>query len=262
MRQEHPLARDLKREEAILQVLPSPPVATSKRFGWRGIELQRYRQLTWETPEGYLMHDMLVIIPPTNRATHSRRTLDTCQRDEPVVKGRIAIIPAHVLHKSSWEGEADFTLLILELGFLTRVAYESIKSDRIELLPTFAKHDPIIYQIGALLQNEIESNAANSQLYVDGLTTALSAHLLHQYCTVQQIIRDYEDGLPKYKLQQAIDYIHAHLAEDISLRAIATELNISQYYFCRLFKQSIGTSPHQYVTLQRIHRCQAVIETC
>ena len=61
-------------------------------------------------------------------------------------------------------------------------------------------------------------------------------------------------SLPPYKLKQAIDYIHTHLDENMSLLEIATELDLSQYYFCRLFKQSMGMTPHQFVILQRIER--------
>ena len=66
-------------------------------------------------------------------------------------------------------------------------------------------------------------------------------------------------SLPPHKLEQAIDYIHTHLGENISLLAIATELDMSQYYFCRLFKQSMGMTPHQFVILQRIERAKYLL---
>ncbi|MER3494055.1 MAG: hypothetical protein C4323_18190 [Mastigocladus sp. ERB_26_2] len=65
-------------------------------------------------------------------------------------------------------------------------------------------------------------------------------HILRRYSTRQQRIPDISGGLPSYKLQLAIDYIQAHLTQNISLEAIATELGMSQYYFARLFKQSTG----------------------
>jgi YesN/AraC family two-component response regulator len=48
----------------------------------------------------------------------------------------------------------------------------------------------------------------------------------------------------------AIAYINAHLAQDLSITAISNELEIGQYYFSRLFKQSIGASPYQYAITQ------------
>jgi AraC-like DNA-binding protein len=38
-------------------------------------------------------------------------------------------------------------------------------------------------------------------------------------------------------LRQAIEYINTHLGKNLSLKAMADELHISQYHFCRLFKR-------------------------
>lgn len=57
-----------------------------------------------------------------------------------------------------------------------------------------------------------------------------------------------------------IDYIQAHLAENLSLSAIANELGMSQYYFCHLFKQGTGLSPHQYLIRQRVKRAKYLLK--
>jgi AraC family transcriptional regulator len=66
--------------------------------------------------------------------------------------------------------------------------------------------------------------------------------------------------MPKQKMQQAIAYIHDHLAEDLTISAIADELEMSQYYFSRLFKQSIGVSPYRYVMEQRIEAAKHLLK--
>jgi AraC family transcriptional regulator len=53
-------------------------------------------------------------------------------------------------------------------------------------------------------------------------------------------------------LQQAIDYINAHLDRDLSLEKIAKVINISPTYFASLFKRATGISPHQYVIQKRV----------
>ncbi|MEN8447360.1 MAG: helix-turn-helix domain-containing protein [Cyanobacteria bacterium J06555_13] len=68
-----------------------------------------------------------------------------------------------------------------------------------------------------------------------------------------------QDDFPQSKLQQAIGYIQAHLEENITLDAIATELDMSQFHFCRWFKQSTGTSPYQFVIQQRVERAKALL---
>lgn len=45
----------------------------------------------------------------------------------------------------------------------------------------------------------------------------------------------------------------------LSSQAMAAALYISQYYFCRLFKQSTGISPHRYLMQQRIDRAKQLL---
>jgi AraC family transcriptional regulator len=50
------------------------------------------------------------------------------------------------------------------------------------------------------------------------------------------------------------------LHEKLSLDAIATELNLSVYYFCELFTQSIGIPPYKYVLQQRVERAKQLLK--
>jgi AraC family transcriptional regulator len=68
-------------------------------------------------------------------------------------------------------------------------------------------------------------------------------------------------SLTQVQLQQAIDYIHAHLDRELLLEQIATSINISPTYFASLFKQATGISPHQYVIRQRVKRARSLLKT-
>jgi AraC family transcriptional regulator len=67
--------------------------------------------------------------------------------------------------------------------------------------------------------------------------------------------------LSQRSLQQAIAYINEHLAGELSIAEIADEIDMSQYYFSRLFKESTGLSPYQYVISQRIKKAQTLLKT-
>ena len=56
-----------------------------------------------------------------------------------------------------------------------------------------------------------------------------------------------------------IGSINEHLGEDLSIGAIAEELEMSQYHFSRLFKQSTGSSPYQYIVQQRIEQAKYLL---
>lgn len=97
------------------------------------------------------------------------------------------------------------------------------------------------------------------QLYVESLTQVLIVHLLRHYSTFTQSITSQNRSLTHTQLQQAVDYIHAHLNRDLSLAELANVINISPTYFASLFKQATGSSPHQYVIRQRVERAKVML---
>lgn len=188
-----------------------------------------------------------------------QRTVDGHYSSDYFTEGDIMISPPHLYRKLSWNNDAEFLLLRLEFKLFAFAVPESVDAERVEIVPQLRLRDPLIQQIGLTLKSELEVDGLSDRLYAESMANALVVHLLRRYPTRKQRIRDYAGGLPKYKLQQAIDYIQAHLAEDVSLEAIAKELGISQYYFARLFKQSTGYSPYQYLIKCRIERAKQLL---
>ncbi|WP_414584052.1 helix-turn-helix domain-containing protein [Scytonema sp. PCC 10023] len=263
MLQEKPLTVDFTKEGAALQVFPRPPVLTSYQSKWNGIYVEYHQQPAWENREFCTTQHVIAIHQFANSLRHRikmERVLDGRKQNEQLGYGEIVITPAHVATRGRWDREIDCIALMLEPTHIARIAHESVDGDRVELIPHFAKPDPVIHQISLLLKSELESNGLGSRLYVDGLTTTLSVHLLRNYCTLTQTIQEYRDGLPKYKLKLAIEYINAHLEQDIQLADLAELLGMSRYYFVRLFKQSMGVTPYQYVLQQRIERAKMLLK--
>jgi AraC family transcriptional regulator len=261
MSETQPLTVDFTQEDDVLQILPRPSLRSSESLGWNGIYIQQHQQPVWETPEYVHTKHMLLVHSP-NQTFQGERWFDGRRQQEQFGNGNnVVIVPATVLHKANWNQESPFSLLFLAPDRLIQVARESIATERVELIPHYAMHDRFIDQIGRSLTAELETNQLNSRLFADSLTIALSIHLLRHYSDLQQPLREDTGGLPQRKLQQAIAYINEHLAEDLSIVVIADELDMSQYYFSRLFKQSMGVSPYQYVMQQRIERAKYLLRT-
>ena len=134
-----------------------------------------------------------------------------------------------------------------------------IDSNRFELVHGFGQQDSQLHQIGMLLFAELRSGGMMGQLYVESLTQALVIHLLRHYSTLTQPITSPNSHSTYPQMQQAIDYIHAHLNRGLSLVELANVVNISPTYFATLFKQTMGISPHQYVIQQRVERAKVML---
>ncbi|MUG99169.1 AraC family transcriptional regulator [Scytonema sp. UIC 10036] len=262
---EKALVIDNFQKDATLPLMPNPAVWTSYDSRWNNIQAAHFRQPAWELPKFYnLQHIIIIPIAPHHHTVNvefvlENRILEMQYHPTDPLDGCIEVFPAHLCSKISWDKDIEHTHFYLEPAFVSQVAHEAIDPDRVELVFEPKKVDFLVYQICLALQADLQQGSGNS-FYADSMATALSAHLLQHYTTRKHTLQEYEDGMPKDRLQQALDYINENLDKDLSLKGIAKQLNISQYYFCRLFKQSTGIAPHQYLIQQRVERAKQLLK--
>lgn len=156
--------------------------------------------------------------------------------------------------------EMEFLVLTINSTFIDRIAQELMPGSSVELNSLPAFQDAQLQYLLLTFKAELEAGCPGERLFGESLATALAVQLLKKYAATPGALHEYKSGLPKNKLKQAIAYINEHLGEDVSLEAISTEVGISQYYFARMFKQSMGMSPHKYVNQQRIERAKQLLK--
>jgi AraC family transcriptional regulator len=71
--------------------------------------------------------------------------------------------------------------------------------------------------------------------------------------------RPLRGGLPVWQQKRVVEFIEEHLAEDISLIALAEIVDLSVYHFARAFKQSLGAPPHRYLMDRRMDRAKSLL---
>jgi AraC-like DNA-binding protein len=70
---------------------------------------------------------------------------------------------------------------------------------------------------------------------------------------------DLSSGLPRYRLRRALDYIQHHYQDDIGFEDVASHVGMSAFHFSRLFKQSMGESPHKFIMRCRIDAARRML---
>ncbi|MEL7509583.1 MAG: AraC family transcriptional regulator [Cyanobacteria bacterium J06554_1] len=175
--------------------------------------------------------------------------------------GSISIYPAGTSTQCTIEKRKDYRYNCLQLKTeaLSRAISETIDISQFELSPQFGLTDPFIKTILCRFAQDMDAASPLDRLYIDSLSNTLFVHLLQHYTTCKKELSHYEDGLSKPQLNRAIDYIESHLDQEIKLTDIAKVLGMSQYYFCRLFRQSMGVSPYKYVIQQRVEQAKRLL---
>ena len=62
-------------------------------------------------------------------------------------------------------------------------------------------------------------------------------------------------------IQKAIVYINQNYTSDISLDEVSREVDVTPYYFSRLFKEELGVNFVEYVTNLRVERAKYLLKT-
>jgi AraC family transcriptional regulator len=179
-------------------------------------------------------------------------------------RGAISFFPSHQPFsgrlKVERDGLANVLFLALEPVFVNRSALGlELDSGRIELVEQRRSTDPTLHHIALALRAGVQTGAALDRMYGEALSTALAVHLLREYGAA--VPGPKRRGLPREKLMRAVEYIQDQLDTELTVSGIAQAVCLSPYHFTRLFKESTGQSPYQYVVDARVKKAKELLTT-
>jgi AraC family transcriptional regulator len=249
-----------EREVAYQRIYKRSPIISSASIGWESLGIAYDWYPVEKVPKIISkQHGIGIFIDVPSPCITERQIGSSFKREE-IVQGSCVIIPANTSQYAEWDKESGALCLSIDPTIFAQTIYEVVDPDTIELLPFFATPDPFIYQIGIALKAALFKQGSSSRLYAETLVNTLILHLLEHYSTTRPNLRESITGqLPKYKLQQVIDYINAYLDRDLSLQELSNLVQMSPHYFSQLFKQTTGITPHQYVIRCRIEGAKYLI---
>jgi len=77
---------------------------------------------------------------------------------------------------------------------------------------------------------------------------------------VTTAVAERTDGnLPECRLRRVTAYIDENLQRELRLAELSAVVHMSPYHFARLFKRSMGVSPHRFLVRQRIDEARALL---
>lgn len=207
---------------------------------------------------GYDHHLLCLLLSEGNRQKITR--IGKQKSEKPQLKGEFWICSAQTSGLWNWNSTDQSLMFVIDPLLLRQTAAEvsGLDGSQVELLNTIGSRDPHVDAIAHLFQAELDADQMGEQLYAESLAQVFIVHLLRQYCVVQPKISHYPQN-DAHRLQLVLDYIRSYLDRPLHLAELAEVSGISQYYFCRLFKQSMGIAPYQYVLQQRMEKAKELL---
>jgi AraC family transcriptional regulator len=103
------------------------------------------------------------------------------------------------------------------------------------------------------LAHELANEEAGKEIIVSALTEQVAVHLLRRYSRMRRSdeLELSRVGLVDRRIRRAVEFMQAHLEQDLPLKEIAAASYLSPFHFSRLFKKLTGTTPHAYLASLR-----------
>jgi AraC family transcriptional regulator len=178
--------------------------------------------------------------------------------------GRSCVLP--VAHESHWVvGEAVqfLHLYVSDLAWADRVVRLLDAEPRARtLVPQIYTQEPLYQQWAQQLQS-LDWSQPGDALWADALSQQVLDQLVLRSATPQQrqAAERPQGGLSSQARRRVLEHVEAHLSHSqaLSLSALAGVACLSEYHFARMFRHSMGCTPHAWVLQRRLVRARKIL---
>ena len=186
----------------------------------------------------------------------------TFRRDQPAQKGapgKLCILPAG--HESAWVVNGEI-----------RLAHLYFSEEQFALgCVTLLDREPREMQLreNTFLEDPIQAERFRQLVRLnwtepgERLLTSTLAHEMLSHAVLSQVGKReglrLKGGLAAHWRRQLVEFIESHLAEPLTLGQLAGMCALSEYHFARMFRESFGLPPHQYVLARRMEQARRLL---
>lgn len=233
-------------------------VGDSGELQWKGLFVRRYRFprvvdrfLVPATPEP------LISCGIAGTAEFQERELGDTWKTSEIGRGHIFVTrsrtPYEVAHRSRGGEELEVVQVHIAVDqFLAAVSTTHPgKSAEVEVLD-YSGRDEALANLCYACAEMVAARTLGKSGTVADLTRLFATYIAEKYTVIAKEKPNFHSGLPIWQLRKVEDHVRNHLAEEISVEALAGLAELSPFHFSRVFKEATGMSPLQYVTRERI----------
>ena len=175
--------------------------------------------------------------------------------------GMIDFLPrGTLLDEVRWQGEPSGCVSVsLERGRVERWLGNTAQRLDPERGLRLGVSDAHVVDLVQRLEQQALAGQPLGTLYVEALSLTLVSYVLARYGNDSPAAYNTRARLPLLQSKQLVAFVEDHLGEDVGLSDLAGLVGYSPDHFARLFKQSFGLSPYQYILARRVERAKSLL---
>lgn len=223
---------------------------------WNGFLIKEHGATDFETHQVMLLKHLVVLQLSTSAQLQWNGEGKFVSKA--IQPGQISVYPANQLHSASYKHSGKHVAVLIEPEFLAAALDNGSKPESLRLRWEHGIDSPPLRELVLLLQAEAGRHPSDNGHYATAIARLLCIHLVQHHAIVRkETIK--RGGLSPTRLRRVLEYIDERVGEEMTLDALARVAGLSVFHFSRVFRQSTGRSPFQYVTEARVRHAKKLL---
>ncbi len=235
----------------------SQPAVSSAKCQWTDVQLEQHQLTMSEEWAGVI--DGYQICFNIGPAAPVFWKVNGSPQERLVGGGLFSLAMHGSLRIVRWPKPMQFLLLSLAPRLMMECSAEAGHRAFPELIEHLGHRDVQVEGLVRLLQADMLSGSPAGRLYGEQLGVGLAVYLSTRFLAHRLKGKNVRSALPGMVLKRIYEYVDGHLEKSISLEQLAEQSGMSRFYFSRLFRNSTGQTPSQYVTRRRVERAKQLL---
>ncbi|MEM1287451.1 MAG: AraC family transcriptional regulator [Pseudomonadota bacterium] len=182
-------------------------------------------------------------------------------REFTLSKNDIVVTPAGVRSGWRWFVQSDVIIVTLEPDKVLRFAQTELgmllDQQQFQDLPLFSDAD--LCAAGVMLRDALEGEDITSSVMFEALSRVFLVKLLQRYGQRRPEEVSLSAKFTSTHYSRVLSFIRARIDQTITVDDLARESGMSASQFARLFKETVGSTPMNYVMAYRIEQAVAMM---
>jgi AraC family transcriptional regulator len=240
----------------------APLLRESQVAAWAGFRMGLFAATTIELKDQHGEHPAVGMILRGRTRARIRSRGDECDfcpgADSVGLFG-----PKLEVNWTRWDCEPGAQRLMVELDFsdLKRADdLDAMLPERRALRQDLTLRDAHLASLLRLIAAEVREGSPHGPLYATSLSLTLAAYVFSEHGTGGRTSMRERGVLSAAQKARVLDTVAQHLAGNLTLEDLAASAGASRFHFLRLFKNTLGMTPHRYVLEQRLAAAKRLLE--
>lgn len=205
-------------------------------------------------------HHVLLNLQSKPQRVQNRR--DGKLRDFTFHKDEIVVTPAGVRSGWRWFAPSDVIVVTLDPGKVAQFAQSELgmllDPQQLNDLPQFTDAD--LCAAGIMLRDALEEDDISSAVMFEAMSRVFLVKLLQRYGKRRPEEVELSARFTSRHYQAVLSYLRDRLDQTITVDGLAKETGMSPSHFARVFKETLGSTPMQFVMAYRIEQSMKMME--